>query len=314
MTVPPSDENDGRTSPTGDKDVSGEPNAKPRKKWHERTSVTLCVAAALVLIGLGFIHVITGVTSSFGLPYDLVLKESFGYRETFVNARKIQSLPYSAAKLKHLVGIRALQRSGHLPSGVEFEAGMMAREQENLDEWQAEFQEMLGQAETCWQNRLQGSSQPSNADPESAPACNQRGVEFARQGDFQAALAEFSRAVRRDPTCADAFHNRALVCVTIGNVGQAAADLGQVIEMKPDFVEGYLHRGRLYVTMNNHDKAFTDFSKAVQIDPRCAEAYFRRSLIHYARGDQDKALEDVDKLRGFGVSVPVGFLQALHSP
>lgn len=313
MTVPPANENDGRTSPIGDKDLSAKRSAKPRKKWYERTSVTLCVAAVLVVLGLGFIHVITGVTSSFGLSYDLVLRESFGYRETFVNARKIESLPFSAARLRHPLGIRALQRSGHLPAGVEFEAGMMARERESLDRWQAEFEEILGRTTTCWQSQLQGSAQAPAVDPESAPACNQRGIEFARQGEFQAALAEFGRAIRREPACADAFHNRALVYVTIGNVGQAAADIGKVIEMKPELVEGYLHRGRLYVAMNEGDKARADFTRAAQIDPRCAEAYFRRSLIHYTRGDRGKAREDADRLRGLGVSIPEGFLQALYS-
>jgi len=314
MTVPPSNENDGRTSPTGDKDVSGKPNAKPRKKWYERTSVTLCVAAALVVIGLGFIHVITGVTSSSGLPYDIVLRESFGYREMLVSARKIQSLPYSAAKLKHPLGVRALQRSGHLPSDVGFEASMMARQQEDLDQWQAEFQEALGRPEACWQDRLRGADPRSEGDPESAPACNQRGIDFARQGDFQAALAEFTRAIRRNPTYGEALHNRALVCITIGNVGQAAEDIGTVIEIRPEWIEGYLRRGRLYVKMSEHDKAIADFTTAVQIDPRCAEAYFRRGLIHYVRGDREKTLEDVGRLRSLGVSVPEGFLQALGSP
>ena len=55
--------------------------AKKQKKWHERTSVTLCVAAGLVIVGFGFIHVITGVVSPYDLPFDVVLKESFGYRE-----------------------------------------------------------------------------------------------------------------------------------------------------------------------------------------------------------------------------------------
>jgi tetratricopeptide (TPR) repeat protein len=275
--------------------------------------VTLCVAAALVVIGLGFLHVVTGVTSSFGLPYDIVLKESFGYRETVVDARKIATLPYGAAKRKHPLGIRALQRSDHLPSGVEFEAAMMAQERESLEQWQAEFQERLGRPETCWQDRLQGAGPSPQADPEDAPACNRRGIDLARQGDFQAALAEFTRAIRRDPTYADAFHNRAIVCATIGNVGQAAADIGRVIQTRPEFVDGYLHRGRLYVTMNEHEKALADFTKAAQIDPRCAEAYFHRSLIHYTRGDRDKALEDVGRLRDLGAPVPHGFLQALRS-
>ena len=82
---------------------------KKRKKWHERTSVTLCIAAGLIIIGFGFIHVITGVVSPYDLPFDIVLKESFGYRETFINAEKIIALPYSAAKIKYPISCKALQ-------------------------------------------------------------------------------------------------------------------------------------------------------------------------------------------------------------
>ena len=313
MIVPVPNEHNTRDSQSDGKAPSSKPTALPRKKWYERTSVTLCVAAGLVVLGLGFIHIVTGVTSSFGLPCDIVRRESFGYREMLVDARKIESLPYSAARLKHPLGLAALQRSGYLPAGVEFEAGMMARQQEGLAQWQAEFQEALGLARTCWQDRLLGPQSPSRGDPEDAPARNQRGIDFARQGEFQAALAEFTRAIRRNPAYADAFHNRALLYGAIGNVGQAAADLGKVIEMKPEFVEGYLHRGRLYVTMNEPDRALADFARAAAIEPRCAEAYFQRSLIHYTRGNRGEALEDVNRLRGLGVSIPAGFLQALGS-
>ena len=62
------------------------------KKWHEKTSVTLCIAAGLAIFGLGFIHIVTGVVSPFELPFDVFRKESFGYRETFINAEKIKAL------------------------------------------------------------------------------------------------------------------------------------------------------------------------------------------------------------------------------
>jgi hypothetical protein len=62
---------------------------KKQKKWHERTSVTLCVAAILIIVGLGFIHIITGVVSPYHLPFDIALKKYFGYRETFIDAERL---------------------------------------------------------------------------------------------------------------------------------------------------------------------------------------------------------------------------------
>jgi hypothetical protein len=316
MTSPQASEGDAQVSGTGGSLSPGERGGKgrhvrPRKRWYERTSVTLCIAAVLAGVGLGFIHVIVGVTSPYGLSFDIVLRDSFGYREMVIDPERIQALPYTAAKLRYPLSIEVLRRTGYIPDGPGLEARMIAQQHESITQWQRQFEATLAQPKACWQDRLQGTTQVV-ADPEDAEACNQRGIAYARQGEYQAAIAEFTRAIRRDPTSADAFYNRALVSIEIGNIGQGASDLGTVIEIRPGFVEGYVHRGRLYVAMNEPDKAIADFTEAIDIDPNCVEALFHRSLVHYGRGDHEKALEDAHRIESLGVSVPAGFLQALR--
>jgi Flp pilus assembly protein TadD len=309
--IPDSVENSsagGRGRETHRQDRAG----KPRKRWHERTSVTLCVAAALVILGLGFIHVVTGVTSPYELPFDIVPKSRFGYRETWVHAQRIQALPYAVATRKYPRGVEALQRAGYLPSGLEFEASVMAEQRENTRQWQAEFEAALGRSERSWQDQLQAQEQ-TPPDPQDARACNLRGVAFARQGDYQAALAEFARAIRRDPTCVDAFCNRALVYAALGNLGPAASDLAKVVEIRPTYVEAYVHQARLHAAINEHDEAIADLTRALEIDPRCADAYFQRSLVHYARGEYEEALDDARRIQGLGLPVPSGLLDALQA-
>ena len=309
MSVPVSNQGGG-DSPPNEPQEKGR-RVRPQKRWYERTSVTLCVAAALVVIGLGFFHIIVGVTSPYGLPFDLVLRESFGYREMVVDPERIQALPYTAAKLKHPLSIAVLQRTGYLPDAPGFEARMMGRQRESIRQWQEQFDAMHRQPKTHWQDRLQGTMQ-AVADPQDAEACNHRGIIYARQGEYQAAIAEFTRAIRRDATYADAFYNRALVSIEIGNIGQGASDLGTVLEIRPGFVEGHVHRGRLYVAMNEPDKALSEFTQAIEIDATCAEALFHRSLVHYTKGDHDKALQDVHRIEDLDVSVPLGFFRALR--
>ena len=240
--------------------------------------MTLCVAAALVAGGFGFIHVITGVTSPYELPFDILRKDRFGYRETWVPARRIQAFPYVAATHKYPRGVKALQRAGYLPSGLEFEAQVLADQREDTRRWQAEFEATLGRAQHRWQDQLQAQGQASAGDPEEARAYNLRGVTFARQGECQAAIAEFTRVIRRDPTCVDAFYNRALVYTAIGNLGPAASDLAKVVEIRPTYVEGYLRQARLHAAINEHDQAILDLTRAIEIDPECADAYFQRCL------------------------------------
>ncbi len=271
------------------------------------------MAAALAVIGLGFIHVITGVTSLYELPFDVVRKDRFGYGETLVNAKRIQALPYAAALRKYPVGVRVLQEAGYLPGGPEFEAHMMAQQREDTRQWLTQFEQATGQTARRWQDQLRGDDQVPSGDPEDARACHQRGVVYARRGEYQSALTEFTRAIRRDPTYAHAYHDRALVHTALGNLGSAASDFGKVVEIRPDFVEGYLQRGCLHAAMNAHDQAIADFTHAIALDSQCAQAYFRRSLAYYANGDYDKAWDDVREIRSLRLPVPAGFLQALRT-
>ena len=287
--------------------------AKKRKKWHERTSVTLCVAAGLIIAGFGFIHVITGVVSPFDLPFDIVLKESFGYRETFINARKIISLPYNAAKIKYPLSCKALQSRNYIESGGVFETRMTRHLRDNMKTWQAEFERALNKPERQWQDKLLGQTPGIEIDPEGPNAYNNRGIASAREGQYETAIAQFTRAFQRNPVFAEAYYNRGLVDLAIGQLGQAISDFTKAVEIKPEFIEGYKIRGPIYMAMNQYEQAISDFTKVIEHDPDSAETYFRRSLACYANGWYDKAWQDVHKIQSLGMSVSAEFLTLLRA-
>ena len=288
-------------------------SAKKPKKWHERTSVTLCVAAGLIIVGFGFIHVITGVVSPFDLPFDIVPKESFGYRETFINARKIISLPYTAAKIKYPLSCKALQNSNYIESGSVFETRMTRHLRENMKTWQAEFERALNKPELQWQDKLLGQTPDIEMDPEDPNAYNNRGIASAREGLYEAAIAQFTRAFQRNPVFAEAYYNRGLVDLAIGQLGRAISDFTKAMEIKPEFIECYASRGPIYVAMSQYEQAISDFSKVIEHDPDSAETYFRRSLACYVNGRYDEAWQDVHKIQSLGLSVPPEFLTLLRA-
>jgi tetratricopeptide (TPR) repeat protein len=283
---------------------------KPRK-WHEKTSVTLCIAAGLAAIGLGFIHIITGVISPFELPFDVVLKESFGYRETFVNAERIKAMPYPAAKIRYPRGCRALQRKGYLQSGSVFETRMAKNLKEDMKKWQEQFEAALGRKSRRWQDRLESYVESEGLDPEGAAAHNNRGITSANAGQYETAISNFTRASQRDPTFAPAYINRGLVYIAIGQLGRAVSDFGKAVEIRPKFVRGHIERGLLHAAMNNHDQAIADFTKAIEIDPTLAEIYLKRSMVCCCKGDYDRAWDDVHKLKNLSLKVPAGYLNYL---
>ena len=286
---------------------------KKRKMWHERTSVTLCVAAGLIIAGFGFVHVITGVVSPFDLPFDIVLKESFGYRETFINARKIISIPYTAAKIKYPLSCKVLQSRNYIESGSVFETRMTRHLRENMKTWQAEFERALNKPERQWQDKLLGQTPGVEVDFEDPNAYNNRGIVSAREGQYEGAIAQFTRAFQRNPVFAEAYYNRGLVDLAIGQLGQAISDFTKVVEIKPEFIEGYESRGPIYIAMSQYEQAISDFTKVIENDPDSAETYFRRSLACYANGQYEKAWQDVYKIQSLGLPVPSEFLILLRA-
>ncbi|UCD30170.1 MAG: zinc ribbon domain-containing protein, partial [Planctomycetota bacterium] len=95
-------------------------NTRPKrhKTWHQIAAATLSVAAILIVIGFGFVHVITG--SSLSTPR-VVRKDSFGYGETFIHIDKITGMPWVFAKSKYPIGCKVLQEKGHIESDEAFE-------------------------------------------------------------------------------------------------------------------------------------------------------------------------------------------------
>jgi len=267
-----------------------------QKKWHERTSVTLCVAAILIILAFGFIHVITGVVSPFGLPFDIALKKSFGYSETFVNAKKITAIPYTAAKIKYPISCEVLQRKEYVESGKVFETRIKHELQGNMKKWQAEFKKALNKPEQHWQDQLKGETKALEREPSDAEVYNNRGIASAKSGQYETAISDFTRAIKRIPGLAEAYYNRGLVYVALGQLNQGVSDFTKALEIKPRFTEACTKRGHLYFAMDQYDQAISDFTKVLEIDPMCAEVCFSRCIVYYAKGEYDKAWEDVHGL------------------
>jgi tetratricopeptide (TPR) repeat protein len=299
------------------------PAGKKQVKWHERTSVTLCVAAGLGVIALGTVHIVTGVVSPYGLPFDIVRKEAFGYRETFVSARKINALAYGLARRKYPLGCEVLLRGDYLYSGNASETRTKRNPQGDISQWQAEFEHALNQppsgspwadpAQVTDGGRLRATDPSVEADPSDPNACVARGIASAKGAQFENAIAEFTRAANRDPTFADAYYNRSLVYAALGQLGQAVADLTIVIGIKPQFAQAYRNRGILQTTLGQHDQAISDFTKVLELDPADNETYMRRSLAAYAKGDYEKAWADVSEMQSMGLPVPAGFVESLRA-
>jgi tetratricopeptide (TPR) repeat protein len=122
-----------------------------------------------------------------------------------------------------------------------------------------------------------------------------RGVNLAKAGQYEQAIAEFDKAIELDPNYTAAYANRGNVYSQIGQHDKAIADCNKAIELDPDDAEVYGNRAAVYSHMGEHDKAIADYNKAIELDPNYAQAYYNRGIAYSSLGEYDKAIADYTK-------------------
>src|SRR5262249_13848996 len=87
------------------------------------------------------------------------------------------------------------------------------------------------------------------------------GIEYARKGERDRAIADFSEAIRLDPKYANAFVNR----------------------------------GIAYAKKSEYDRAIADYSEAIRLDPQNASAFWNRGRANRAKGEGTGGREELDQ-------------------
>ena len=104
-----------------------------------------------------------------------------------------------------------------------------------------------------------------------------KGVEYARQGNLDAAISEFNKALALDSGYTRAYYDRALT----------------------------------YHGKGDYAKAVSDYTKAVTLDPNLARAYNNRAITYCYQKEYAKAWEDVHKAEALGYKIDPLFLGKL---
>ena len=145
----------------------------------------------------------------------------------------------------------------------------------------------------------------ANANLDQAAACVQRGVALRAAGEFDKAIAEFSRAVLLDPQNSLAYEGRGNAHVNKGEFDKAIADYTHALKIEPALALVYVNRGLAYAKKKDSDKAIADYTSAVSLDPKLPLAYLNRGSAYARRGDYQQAIVD------FNASLQIDNRQAL---
>ena len=146
-----------------------------------------------------------------------------------------------------------------------------------------------------WQNTEKLWTDVIEKYPNKAPiAHNNRGTYYRSNKKYDAALADFNKAISLKSDYHLAYNNRGNVYFNQRKFEQAAADYTKVLEIKPDNEKAYGNRGGVYIEQKKYDLAEKDLTKAIEIDPFYLDAYMNRGVLYSMTNRFDLAKKDYD--------------------
>ena len=103
--------------------------------------------------------------------------------------------------------------------------------------------------------------------PLSGRAHNNMGDVYSREGNMEAAVLEFRKAIELNPNYADACHNLANVYYSQGNLKEAIHYYQKAIVSNPELFEAHYNLGIVYINIGDFDKAVEELNKAARLKP-----------------------------------------------
>ena len=141
-------------------------------------------------------------------------------------------------------------------------------------------------------------SPPAPAEPDASDGdLVHRGIEKAKNGDLDGAIADFDRAAEIDLKNEAPYYNRAQAKRLKNDTAGAIADYTKAIELGYTNPAAYNNRGNARAETKNRDGAITDYTRAIELKPDYAHAYYNRAMLKKEKGDKAGAAADFERAR-----------------
>lgn len=122
------------------------------------------------------------------------------------------------------------------------------------------------------------------------------GLSLLKQENYELAISEFNKILRRDPRQYNALVNRAVAEASLGHVEQSKTDLDEAIRLWPDLQSAYARRGEVHSLREDWYEAVADLQVALKKSPDDSHSRYRLAVAHFHQMDYDKAKADLDPL------------------
>jgi len=123
-----------------------------------------------------------------------------------------------------------------------------------------------------------------------------KGNEHFKEQRWQAAIEEYTEALKRNPKNYKVLSNRAFAFSKLMSWGQGMEDCDKCIAIEPTFVKAYIRKGKIQHFLKNYMKALETFDKGLKLDPTCTDLIQARSAT-MGKINQENASGEVDPER-----------------
>ena len=114
-----------------------------------------------------------------------------------------------------------------------------------------------------------------------------------KQEWYDKAIVHYTAAIDLNPELAEAYYNRGLAYAKKGEFDLAIQDFNTAIDLNPEYAKAYNNRGIAYANKGEFDLAIQDFNKAIDLNPEYAEPYCNRGEAWLPLREWEKAKADL---------------------
>ena len=118
-----------------------------------------------------------------------------------------------------------------------------------------------------------------------------RGIAYTNTGQWDNALADFTKAIAINPKYPVSYANRGVVYGNLGQTENAIADFTKALEIDTTYKLVLHNRGVAYGETGQYDKAVSDLLKAIRLDPKYISAINNLSIIYCQVNKLDSAIK-----------------------
>ena len=122
-----------------------------------------------------------------------------------------------------------------------------------------------------------------------------QGTLYEQQGNRDAALSSYTRAINTSTKLAEPYYRRAILYLRANNLDSAASDLQSAIDLQDNFSEAHYWLGRVYLAQGKAKDARAEFATAItNRSGDYADARFYQGLAEEQLGQRTDAVQSYE--------------------